>query len=78
MTQEEFYDYCQTLPYNDYIVKIKARFSNASNYSIFNVVLFYDDNYRQLTWSYDWNEGQKDIEILGIICADDIEVPNNL
>lgn len=78
MTQEEFYYYCKTLPFNDYIVKILSKYSHEKVYRKDQVLLSWDPDVKDFVWDWDWDEGQQDIIIAGIISIDDIDIPDNL
>ena len=78
MTEEAFYNLMKTMPRTDYIVKIESRFNGDTKLYIENEVLEYNGDTDSFIWSYDWNEGQEYINIVGCIALEDIKVPDNL
>lgn len=78
MTEEAFNKLLKTMPKTDYIVKIESRFTGEDKLYIENEVLEYDYNTDDFIWSYDWNEGQEYINIVGCIAIEDIIIPDNL
>lgn len=74
MKIEEFYKYCDRLTFGDYIVRIKYKYNHEKVYMISNEIITI--TYDLIEWLNDWYEGQEDIEVLGIISVDAIEVPD--
>ena len=77
MKLQEFYkmldsdDFLRT----DYIVKLAYKYDWEKEYTIENEYLEYDGNQDVWVWLHDWNEGQTDVEVLGYIDIDDVDVP---
>lgn len=63
-------DYLQTL-HNDWIVKIKCKYSWDNTYSVFVEYVYLDEN-NNVTFLNDWWEGQDDFERIDYIAIDDI------
>lgn len=61
----------------DYIVCLKYKYDWEKEYTIENEYLQYDGNHDDWVWLHDWNEGQTDVEVLGYIDIDELEVPKN-
>ena len=61
----------------DYIVCLKYKYDWEKEYIIENEYLQYDGNRDEWVWLHDWNEGQTDVEVLGYIDIDELEVPKN-
>ena len=78
MTEDAFSKLLKTMPKTDYIVKIESRFKSEDKLYIENEVLEYSAIIDDFIWSYDWNEGQEYINIVGCIAIEDIIVPDNL
>ena len=78
MTEKAFYKLLKTLPRTDYLVKIESRFNGDTKLYIENELLEYHSVIDSFIWSYDWNEGQEYINIVGFIALEDIKVPDNL
>lgn len=76
MTIKEFEEYTDKLIEQDYIVKIKMKYSCEDDYEYTNEVLTVVRG--RIVWLYDWWEGQQDVEVLGCIPVDDVEVPNRI
>ena len=70
---EEFFNLLGKQPIQKYIVWLRQKASNKTEWEylkeILNVDLDYDGYY---VWDSDWNEGQQDVEVLGYIAIDDI------
>ena len=61
----------------DYIVKLAYKYDWEKEYTVENQYLEYDGNQDAWVWLNDWNEGQTDVEVLGYIDIDEVEVPKN-
>ena len=63
-----------TTIHQDYIVKLKYRYSFEERYTIENQILEYDGSKDEYVWLDDWNEGQDDVEVLGYIAVQDVQI----
>lgn len=63
-----------TTIHQDYIVKLKYRYSFEERYTIENQILEYDGSENEYVWLDDWNEGQDDVEVLGYIAVQDVQI----
>lgn len=61
--------------YSDYIVRVRYKYEWVSKWIYSNEYLEWEGNTGDWCWLKDWNEGQEDVEFLGFISVDDIEVP---
>lgn len=77
MGLNDFYKYLESKPREDYIVKLRYKYSWEDDWNYSNEILecTFDLNY---IWNNDWNEGYDDVEVLGYIAVADVEVPDNL
>lgn len=66
------YDFLRT----DYVVRLRYKYDWEKNYTTSNEYLQYDSR-DEWVWLNDWNEGQTDVEVLGYIALDEVEVPKN-
>lgn len=73
MTLEAMFEKLDACDYaTDYIVRLKYKYDWENQYEYSNEVLeSYDGRY---VWLNDWNEGQKDVEVLGFVAIEDIPV----
>lgn len=60
--------------HQDYIVKLKYRYSFEERYTIENQILEYDGSEDEYVWLDDWDEGQDDVEVLGYIAVQDVQI----
>ena len=78
MTLQEFDEYLKNLNcLSDKIVYMRFKHLWEKDWTYSNEILTVDmssDNY--YVWLNDWNEGQHEIEILGCIAIDDVDVPH--
>ena len=63
-----------TTVHQDYIVKLKYKYSFEERYTIDNEILEYDGHEGEYMWLNDWNEGQDDVEVLGYIAVQDVQI----
>lgn len=61
--------------YGDYIVRVRYKYEWETKWRYSNEYLEFDWMCCGWCWLDDWNEGQQDVEFLGFIAVDDIEVP---
>ena len=59
--------------WGDYIVDIRYKYSSQIVYSRSNE--FVSINYNGVTWNMDWWEGEEDVDLIGFIALEDVEVP---
>lgn len=72
MTQEKFFEWLDKQPIDDRIVRLRYKYSCDKDWIYSNEVLeFCTDKY---WWLSDWWEGQQDVEILGCIPIDEVQV----
>ena len=79
MTLDKLYEILDkpTTVHQDYIVKLKYRYSFETKYTIENQILEYDPSANLLgdyVWLHDWYEGQDDVKVLGYIAVRDIQI----
>ena len=76
MRLEEFHEWLKKQPIGDKLVRMKYKYSWEDKWICSNEYLevdtSVDGNY---VWLNDWNEGQEDVEILGCVDVDDMDVP---
>lgn len=73
MSREQFFKWLDEQPIDDKIVRIRYKYSIDREWTYSNEVLeFCDSDY---VWLNDWWEGQEEVEILGCISLDNVEVP---
>ena len=79
MKLNEFFEMLDAddFPRTDYIVLLKYKYDWEKEYTVENEYLEYDGNHDEWVWLNDWNEGQTDVEVLGYIDIDEVEVPKN-
>lgn len=63
-----------TTVHQDYIVKLKYKYSFEEQYTIENQILEYDGSMDEYIWLNDWNEGQEDVEVLGYVAVQDLKI----
>lgn len=63
--------------YTDYvqdaIILIKQKYDYEKKYDYLHVPMMWDNELGEFCWEYDWNEGQRDVTVIGIIGMDDIK-----
>lgn len=74
MSLNDFFKYLEDKPIQDYIVKLRYKYSWEPDWNYSNEFLecAFDLNY---IWNNDWNEGYDDVEVLGYIAVADVDVP---
>lgn len=75
LTLEQFFKRLDREPRNDYIVRLRQRYDWQEDWEYFNILLEYNGNNDEYIWSWDYNEGQQHVEVLGYICIDEVDVP---
>lgn len=76
MSIEEFAKYLKTKDIETQIVYLRYKYSWEDTWIYSNQILEVDMNVDGFyIWQSDWNEGQEDVEVLGCIAVDDVEVP---
>ena len=72
-------DFLDSLPRKDCIIKIRCKYACETRWEILNELVCYYESYDGMRdvweWQYDWFEGQDDVEILGYIPIDSVDVP---
>ena len=76
MTLDELFEILNkpTTTHQDYIIKLKYRYSFEEKYTIENQILEYDGSENEYIWLDDWDEGQDDVEVLGYIAVQDVQI----
>lgn len=64
--------------YDDYLVRVRYKYKWETEWTYGNEYLEFNGNDFDWVWLKDWNEGQEDVEFLGFIAVDDVDVPRNL
>lgn len=76
MTEQEFYQAVENQPYKaDMLVRIKMKYSCDKEYEYLNVLYSFDMDKMKYFWDWDWYEGQQDVEIIGAVLLEDVDVP---
>lgn len=76
MSIEDFNNYLKTLEViEDQLVYMRYKYSRETNWTYSKEILIVDDVPDDYAWLDDWFEGQEDIEILGCIPINEIDVP---
>lgn len=77
MSTEDFSNYLKTLRIvEDQLVYMRYKYSWETDWTYANEILMVDTNVPDdYVWLNDWFEGQQDIEILGCIPINEIDVP---
>ena len=76
MTEQEFYQAVDNQPYKaDMLVRIKMKYSHEKEYEYLNVLYVFDMDKAEHVWYWDWYEGQQDVEIIGAVLLEDVDVP---
>lgn len=72
--QKEVENYNKRIGYmSNYIVRIGYKYDYEKEYFIDNEYLFCDNG--DYVWLNDWDEGQEDVILIGIISVDDVFSP---
>lgn len=75
MTLEQFFKEIDEAPvYQDYLVRLKYKYEWEDKYTYDNIVLECGEDFNTWIWSWDWNEGQTDVTVIGYVAIDDIPV----
>ena len=76
MTEQEFYQAVDNQPNKaDMLVRIKMKYSCDKEYEYLNVLYVFDMDKVKHVWYWDWYEGQQDVEIIGAVLLEDVDVP---
>lgn len=60
---------------DDYIVRLRYKYTHENEYTVRNELLTVEDPYTfSHTWLYDWYEGQQDVIVDGYIKVSDVKV----
>lgn len=78
MTLEVFERYIKQLPVSNYLVKIRLKYEHEKHYRYTHELCIWNWETNKYEWYMDWNEGEQDIEILGCIDLDDVDIENTL
>lgn len=73
MKYNDFLNKLDNMMLGDYIVEVHYKYSFEDVWTVSNEILTISVD--GIEWLNDWYEGQEDIEVLGIISVDAIEVP---
>lgn len=71
-----FFKLLDTLPVDDYIVRIKLKYDNETDYRYTNELLLYEGSDYEgsiYIWNNDWNEGEQDVEVIGYIPVSEVD-----
>ena len=71
MKIDKFYDYIEGITRQTYIVQIKLKYGWEDKYRFTNEIMGVNENF-DFYWENDWDEGETDVEVIGIIALDDI------
>ena len=76
MSLDEFHKWLEKQPLEDKLVYMRYKYSWEDRWTCSNEYLEVDMSVEgYYIWLSDWNEGQEDVEILGCIGIDEIDVP---
>lgn len=82
MTLIDFFKFLGNKPIDDYIVKLRYKYSWEDDWNYSNEILECTFDSNVYTWHNDWNEGYDEVEVLGYISIANVDVPgfkdNNL
>lgn len=78
MPLDEFFKLIKDKPIEDYVVKLRYRYSFEDDWTYSNEILEWDPDLDDYEWCNDWYEGYDEIEVLGYIAVVNVNVPNNL
>lgn len=71
MILDDFFKLLNTLPVDDYVVRLTLKYDDEKDYRYTNEILLFDgDDY---IWANDWDEGEQDVEVLGYISVSEID-----
>ena len=76
MTAIRFMDWLKIQPLDDKIVYLRYKYAHEETWTYSKEILevnMYADNF--YVWENDWYEGQQEVEMLGCISIDDVNVP---
>lgn len=62
----------------DYIVRLKYKYDWEKDYTFSNEYLEYSGNDDSWLWLNDWNEGQTDVEVIGYVAIEDVNVQQTI
>ena len=76
MTKVRFEDRLETQPVDDKIVYLRYKYAHEETWTYSKEILEVDmDADGFYIWANDWYEGQQEVEFLGCISIDDVNVP---
>lgn len=74
MTREAFHAYLCTLPYDDYIVRVKYKYLFEKEWKYQNVIYYFNADEYKYELIDDFYEGQEEVYILGFIGVSSIDL----
>ena len=77
MTLQQFDELLDTLPLEDYVVRLKYKYTCEEEYTYSNELLLVNSAFGY-EWNNDWHEGQEDVEVLGWLRIDEVKIPTSL
>lgn len=78
MSLNDFYKFLENKEIEDYIVKLRYKYSWEDDWNYSNEILEWDPDLEYYKWCNDWNEGYDEVEVLGYISVADMDIPDNL
>lgn len=75
MNTNKFIEWLKNQPLNDKLVYMRYKYSWEDKWTYSNEYLRADADVMDYTWDNDWDEGQEDVEFLGCIDIDKINIP---
>lgn len=75
MNLDEFREWLRNKPVTDKLVYMRYKYSWEHAWIYSNEYLRADADVMDYTWDNDWDEGQEDVEVLGCIDIDEINIP---
>ena len=75
MNTNKFIEWLRNQPLNDKLVYMRYKYSWEDHWIYSNEYLRADADVMDYTWDNDWDEGQEDVEFLGCIDIDELNIP---
>ena len=75
MSLDDFFIYLRDKPIQDYIVRLRYKYSWEDDWHYNNELLEWEPHLTTYVWSIDWNEDYDEVEVLGYITIADVDVP---
>lgn len=75
MGLDNFFELLRTLPLSDKVVRLRYKWFEGDDWEYENVLLVYNGNTDDYEWEYDWDEGQKYVEVVGFLALELIRIP---